>query len=224
MTTLSAAPGFHGRSAGAHPYQVFVPEVPPPAGGWPCIVFLHGVGENGTDGEKHMKVGLPNHVRAHADTFPAVLVCPQNPGPWKFRDEREKLVLDALARTREELPVDPDRVYLTGMSQGGCSTFDLGASHPETWAALVVVCGAGRPEDASKLEGIPLWIFHGRRDPLIRPSGKHKFDKESVGGRDMHERIEGSRYTEYPRAGHAIWDRVYGDAKLWAWLFAQKRT
>ena len=39
----------------------------------------------------------------------------------------------------------------------------------------------------------------------------------------MHERIKGSKYTEYPGAGHFIWDRAYGDAKLWEWLFAQKR-
>ena len=222
MPGVSVKPGFHQRTVGEYSFQVFVPKGYTSGKSWPCIVFLHGVGENGTDGRKHMKIGLPKHVRENADTFPAIVVCPQNPGPWKFKDEREEMVLDALAQVQEEFNIDEKRLYLTGLSQGGCSTFDIGAKTPGRWAALVVVCGAGKPEDAPKLEEVPIWIFHGGKDWSIPPSGSHKFDKVSIGGRDMHERIRGSKYTEYPRDGHYIWDKAYGDAKLWKWLFAQK--
>ncbi len=184
------------------------------------MVFLHGVGENGTDGERHLKVGLPVHVAAHEDTFPAVAIFPQCRGPWMYVGEDERLVLDALAAERN---IDPNRVYLTGLSQGGCSTFDLGAKYPSRWAALVVICGAGRPEDAPKLAGLPIWIFHGERDPVVPPSGPHGFDRESVGGRDMAKLLPGVRYTEFPGADHFIWDRVYADPEMWDWLLAQRR-
>jgi len=189
----------------------------------PGIVFLHGVGENGTDGRRHLEVGLPVHVRRHAASFPAVALFPQCRGPWKYVGEDERFVLEVAEAAVRDLGVDPRRLYLTGLSQGGCSAFDLGARYPERWAAIVVVCGAGRPADAPRLAGIPLWIFHGERDEAIPPSGGHSFDGESVGGRDMAGLIPGARYTEFPGADHFIWDRVYSDPAVWEWLFAQRR-
>ena len=32
------------------------------------------------------------------------------------------------------------------------------------------------------------------------------------------------RYTEYPEAGHACWDRVYADEEMLGWLFAARRA
>lgn len=223
MADKQIGTGFQKRTLRGSTYQIFIPKAYAREEKWPCVVFLHGVGENGTDGEKHMKVGLPLHIRKNAETFPAVAIFPQNKGPWKYVGDRETLVMDALAETSKEFNIDPDRVYLTGLSQGGCSTYDLGAKYPDRWAALLVVCGAGRKEDAPKLAGLPLWAFHGGRDPAIPPSGRHKFDKESTGSREFTALIPGAKYTEFPKEGHFIWDRVYADPEVWRWLWAQKR-
>lgn len=212
--------GFEKLTLRGRVYQRFVP---PGVKRPPCVVFLHGVGENGTDGERHMEVGLPPYVRANAETFPAVALFPQCKGPWKYVGEDERIVLDAVADAERGLGIDPDRVYLTGLSQGGCSTLELGAKHRPRWAALVVVCGAGRPEDALRLAGLPIWIFHGERDEVIPPSGRHKFDRVTVGGRDFARFVPHARYTEFPGADHFIWDRVYADKSMWDWLFAQRR-
>jgi predicted esterase len=200
-------PGFHRRGG----VPIFLPDVEGPR---PCVVFLHGVGENGTDGERHLKVGLGPHV---GPDFPAIALFPQCRGPWKYVGEDERLVLDALARAKREFPID--RVYLTGLSQGGCSTYDLGAKHPDLWDALLVVCGAGRPEDAPRLP-MPVWAFHGGKDESIPPAGPFR---DAIGSRDFVKLLPNARYTEFPDAGHAIWDRVYSDPEVWKWLFAQRR-
>jgi predicted peptidase len=207
----------HGRI-----YQVFVPAGYVPSRRWPLVVFLHGIGENGTDGVRHLDAGLPPYVRSQAAAFPAFVLAPQCKGPWKFVGEDERVVMDAVAAAEREWSIDPKRIYLTGLSQGGCSTFDLGAKYPERWAALAVICGAGRAVDAPKLKA-PTWIFHGELDPAVPPSGPHQWDAKDVGGRDMAARIPGARYTEYPGADHFIWDRVYADPALWDWLFEQRR-
>ncbi len=200
--------------------RAFPVSVPAGEGPFPCVVFLHGVGENGTDGEKHLAVGLPARV---GPDFPAVVVAPQCRGPWMYRGDDERLVMGALEAVCREVPVDRGRIYLTGLSQGGCSAFDLGAKHPEVWAALVVVCGAGRIADAMRLRRTPIRIYHGERDEVIPPSGHHQFDRETVGGRDMSKVLPHAAYVEFPGADHFIWDRVYGDPGLWDWLFAQRR-
>jgi predicted peptidase len=202
--------------------QVFVPAGYTPSRRWPLIVFLHGIGENGTDGVLHLRAGLPPYVLEHAAAFPAFVLAPQCKGPWKFVGEDERVVMDAVAAAEREWNIDSKRIYLTGLSQGGCSTFDLGSKYPERWAALAVVCGAGYPADAPKIQA-PTWIFHGERDPAVPPSGPHQWDSMNIGGRDMAKIIRGARYTEYPGADHYIWDRVYADPALWDWIFEQHR-
>jgi predicted peptidase len=202
--------------------QVFVPAGYSPSRSWPLIVFLNGIGENGTDGSLHLRAGLPPYVLEHAAAFPAFVLAPQCKGPWKFVGEDERVVMDAVAAAEREWSIDPKRIYLTGLSQGGCSTFDLGAKYPERWAALAVVCGAGTAADAPKIQA-PTWIFHGELDPAVPPSGPHQWDAKNIGGRDMAKLIRGARYTEYPGADHFIWDRVYADPALWDWLFEQHR-
>lgn len=210
---------FQRREVLGRAVQVFVPSGPGP---FPCVVFLHGVGENGIDGEKHLKVGLPPYVEAHPG-FPAVVIAPQCKGPWKWLGEDEEVLLAAIDDVGSRVPLDPARLYLSGLSQGGCSTFDLGAKYPEKWAALVVVCGAGRPADAMRMRRLPIRIYHGEKDDVVPPSGGHRFDDASIGGRDMARLLPHAAYTEFPGADHAIWDRVYGDPALWDWLFAQRR-
>src|SRR6478752_6705290 len=104
----------------AHRYQVFVPA--PAAGGAhpPVILFLHGTGERGNDGDKPVRVGLGPHVRAHAADFPAIVVFAQAPD-------------------------DRDCTYLTGLSMGGYGTWELALLQPQRFAALVPVCGALLP-------------------------------------------------------------------------------
>ena len=207
----------HGRN-----YQAFVPAEYSPKRDWPLVVFLNGVGENGTDGEIHLRAGLPPYVESKGASFPAFVIAPQCKGPWKFLGEDERVILDAIDAAKREWRIDRRRIYLTGLSQGGCSTFDLGAKYPDRWAALVVVCGAGDAADAPRIKA-PIWIFHGELDPAVPPSGPHQWDPKNIGGRDMAARITHAKYTEYPGADHFIWDRVYADPALWDWLFAQHR-
>jgi predicted peptidase len=211
---------FQTREVLGRKVRVFVPRG---RGPHPCIVFLHGVGENGTDGDRHLAVGLPPYVEARTAEFPAVVIAPQCAGTWKWAGEDEKVLLEAIDAVGAESPLDPKRLYLTGLSQGGCSTFELGAKYPEKWAALVVVCGAGRREDALRLRRLPIRIYHGEKDDVVPPSGGHRFDDVTVGGREMSKLLPHATYTEFPGADHYIWDRVYGDPGLWDWLFAQRR-
>jgi predicted peptidase len=213
--------GFQKRIARGRVYQVFVPRGAAPAAGWPLVVFLNGVGENGTDGDRHLGVGLPAFIRA-TPAFPAVAIFPQCKGPWKYVGDDERMIFDAVAATARELPIEERRIYLTGISQGGCSTFDLGARHPDFWAALVPVCGAGYKADAPRIKA-PLWIFHGEKDPAVPPSGPNGWDRKNLGGRDMAALLPRARYTEFPYGDHFIWDRVYGFPAMWEWLWAQRR-
>lgn len=228
------------RSGGRrHTYQVFVPaaSVPRPL---PVVLFLHGSGERGDDGEKQTQAGLGPYLRAHADDFPALVVFPQSPEGESWEGDTATLALAALDAATAEFDGDRSRTSLTGMSRGGYGTWSLALREPTRFAALAPVCGGITPpgsrpdldslfvvstraaadpfaEAAQRLRHIPSWIFHGARDDVVPPEQSRRMHAAlRAVGADV-------RYTEFPDANHNSWDAAYRTEALWPWLFAQRR-
>ncbi len=222
-----------------HRYQVFVPSTR--AGGRkpPVIVFLHGTGERGSDGAKPTMVGLGAHIRAHMDDFPAIAVFPQAPEDSEWSDNAD-LVFATLDTATREFHGDTARTYLTGLSMGGYGTWEMALRQPQRFAALVPICGgvlapravrtslfvtpvAGESDPyaaiAQRLHHVPVWIFHGAKDDVVRPD-----DDRKLIAAFRTAAAPQARYTEFPDANHNSWDPAYSQTpELWEWLFAQKR-
>lgn len=234
--------GFLARSvtigAASYPYVVYVPRDYDPSRAWPVILFLHGSGERGTDGWRETIHGVANTIRFEPVRIPAIVVFPQAPPETRWLDEPAGAAMLALDRTIAEFHGDATRVYVTGLSMGGYGTLHLAMAHPNRFAAAVVVCGGLLPHPtttavrqspltmggdpyaiaAGKLRDLPIWFFHGTDDPVIPvDESRHLVEAlKSAGAPDVH-------FTEYAGVGHGAWDRAYGEASMWTWLFAQKR-
>jgi predicted peptidase len=220
-----------------HRYQVFVPERWSPLEKWPVILFLHGAGERGADGEAQTQVGIGPAIRRDMTGFPAIVVMPQcRRGVWWNDETMEKLALGTLEEAIADYNGDPNRLYLTGLSMGGYGTFHLAAAYPGRFAAVVPVCGGiipphvlrreGNPADeegdpyrlaAAKIGPTPTWIFHGVADPVV-PVGESRRMARAL------EEVGGSvRYTEYEGVGHNSWDLAYAEPGLITWMLSQRR-
>ncbi len=179
---------------------------------WPLMLFLHGAGESGTNLAKVKTHGPPKLVETKPD-FPFIVVSPQSRGRGWDPETLNALLQDVMRQYR----VDSDRVYLTGLSMGGFGTWALGAAHPEKFAALVPICGGGNPADAPKLAKLPIWVFHGAKDPVV-PLQRSQ---------DMVQAVKAAggevKFTVYPEAGHDSWTEAYNDPELYKWLLEQKR-
>lgn len=220
-------------------YRAFVPAARFRRGPVPTILFLHGTGERGSDGEKPTLVGLGPYVRAHADTFPAIAVFPQAPDGQDWKGTAMRIAYAALDDASRAYGGDIDRTYLTGLSMGGYGTWELALTQPQRFAALVPVCGGltapraerdlfvtplrGEAEPpaalAQRLKATPIWIFHGGKDDVVPPTQSRAIHAalKTAGATD-------ARYTEFPEANHNSWDPAYSQTpELWAWLFAQRR-
>lgn len=197
-------------------YNVYVPREYDPAKKWPLIVFLHGRGERGRDGLVQTDVGIGHAIRTHPARFPCIVAMPQCPADsgWNARSD---IIDETLARSLAEFNIDNHRIYLTGLSMGGYGTWAYGALHPETFAALIPICGGGKTTDAPALAKVPIRAFHGGADSVVKPSAS----------REMVEAVRAASgdiaYTEYPGVDHNSWDKAYGDPDTIAWLFAQRR-
>ncbi len=179
---------------------------------WPLVLFLHGAGESGTDLAKVKTHGPPKLVEAGRE-FPFILVSPQC-ATRGWNSDTLNALLDTLIK---KYRVDKDRVYLTGLSMGGYGTWALAAAHPEKFAAIAPICGGGNPKDAAKLARLPIWVFHGAKDPTVPLQRSEEMVQviKAVGGN--------VKFTVYPEAGHDSWSETYNSQDFYSWLLAQKR-
>ena len=179
---------------------------------WPLMLFLHGAGESGTNLDKLKVLGPPKIVESKPD-FPFVLVSPQTSREGWNPDTLNALLDDVLRKYR----VDKDRVYLTGASMGGSGTWRLAAAHPERFAAIVPICGRGDPAEAKQLARLPIWVFHGAKDPVVRIASENAMvEALKAAGANV-------KFTVYPDAGHDVWTETYNNPELYEWLLKQKR-
>jgi len=179
---------------------------------WPLMLFLHGSGESGTNLAKVKVHGPPKIVESKPE-FPFVLVSPQSNGRGWNPETLNALLDDIIRKYR----VDKHRVYVTGLSMGGYGTWALAAAYPQKFAAIAPICGGGNPADAKKLATVPVWVFHGAKDPVV-PVQRSREMVEAIkaAGGDV-------TYTEYPEAKHDCWTETYDNPELYRWLLAHKR-
>ena len=175
----------------AYPYQVFVPESFAPGSKPPVILFLHGAGERGSQGE-HTRVGLGRVLRKDPARWPFLVVFPQCPKDAQWIGDARAAALLALEEALVEFHGDRERVSLLGMSMGGAGTWWTAFEKPGLFAAVVPICGyvtssrgfpiqGFRPPEmrqilesgdpygvlARGLAKTPLWAFHGDADDTI---------------------------------------------------------
>lgn len=141
----------------------------------------------------------------------------RDPRGWNtIADEVMAMVDTVLAKYKG----DAKRVYLTGLSYGGLGTWYLAAKHPEKFAAIAPVVGFGSPAMAPSLARarLPMWVFAGGRDPVVRV--KHFYpllnELEKLGHPDV-------RFTIEADMGHDTWIRVYAGQDLYAWLLSHSK-
>ena len=200
-------------------FWLYLPPGYPGRERWPLILFLHGAGERGDDLERVKIHGPPKRIDAGEVSFPFVIVSPQCPaeGWWSDDDQIERL--DALLeQVVDRYRIDPERLYVTGLSMGGYGTWALAARYPRRFAAIAPICGGGDPAAADRLAHLPVWVFHGARDPVVPLAASQEMVDalEAAGGT--------VNFTVYPEAGHDSWTKTYNEPKLYKWFLQHRRS
>ena len=213
-------------------YRLMKPDNYDPQTKYPLVLFLHGAGECGKDNEKQLVHGVAEFAKeGNRKKHPCFLIAPQCPNMklgWsdfrakpgtsaKGQSEPGRLAVELVESIQKEYSIDPNRLYITGLSMGGFGTWDIITRHPDMFAAAVPICGGGDPTKADKIAKLPIWVFHGGADNVVNPERS----------REMVEAIKkaggNAKYTEYPKVGHNSWVKAYQDADMHNWLFEQKR-
>ena len=229
---------FAGSDGGTLLYRLLRPKGYDPARTYPLVLVLHGAGGRGNDNWGQIRDQPAPFLALASDEVqekhPCIVVGPQCPAgkqwvnwPWgKGSYSQDKVPISAelkrvaelLAQLCTEFQVDPDRIYITGLSMGSYGTWDLIEREPKMFAAAIAVCGAGDPSRAAGIAKMAVWAFHGDKDGVVPVSGSREMVEalKKAGG--------SPRYNEFPGVGHGAWGPAYATKGLWEWMFAQKRA
>lgn len=200
-------------------YLLFTPKQCGAGRNCPLLVALHG----------GYKRSLGAYYAA-SDRFqqrrPSFVLMPLAPfsRPWAVppgaegelgTSEALPLALEIIESVVVDLPIDRERIYVTGSSVGGVGTFAAMAHHADVFAAGVAVNGAWPVHAAQELRDAHLAIYQGTSDPMFPHTQKLIGIIQAHGGRP--------KFVSMPGIGHDS-RPAYRDDGLWDWLFAQRRV
>ncbi|MEM7625015.1 MAG: dienelactone hydrolase family protein [Planctomycetota bacterium] len=203
----------------------------------PLVVFLHGLGEGGSDNTSQVNGNIDN-LFAAAQQHEFSLLAPQSFGGFWGNTGLTQNVMTMLDNAIAAFDVDTDRVYVTGLSAGGGGAWNFASREAERFAAAVPIAGI-KPSsdfDESLLVDKPIWAFHARNDTTVGEGNTRRVIDRilTAQGEDLpaypreddpdffFEDGDGSlRYSESRLGGHSIWGRTYADPALYDWLLAQ---
>lgn len=223
VTDANFPSGMYSDSKGKLPYRYFVPvgyNADDASTKYPLVLFLHGDGEKGTDNAKQLgknangaMIFISKSDPDNQHDYPCFWIAPQVSGD-RIPSQLEGLVTDFM----KHFNVDPDRIYITGISGGGGFVWNTLASYPERYAAAIAIAGWGTGKE-EKHKNVPLWAFHCIDDRTVTVKGS----EDAVG----RLRAAGGHpiFTLYETGGHGgSWTNAFNaKTPIVPWIMAQRR-
>ncbi|MEQ8470494.1 MAG: fibronectin type III domain-containing protein [Marinoscillum sp.] len=204
---------------------------------YPTTVMLHGAGESGRKWTNHFEydptdprydnnghqllIGGKAHRDAILDIdeagrkFPGIAIFPQCSYNGAWTNGNLVMLTKIIEYMIREYDVDPYRIYLHGLSNGGKGTWDYATLRPDLFAALLPIAGVGKDKNASTdtLVTTPMWVFQGGNDANPSPEWTEQWINDLIakGGNP--------KYTEYEGLTHdPTLYKAYEEQDFFSWM------
>jgi phospholipase/carboxylesterase len=186
-------------------FSLYVPEYYTPDRAWPLVMALHGGSANG----RGFLWSWLRDARSHG----AIVIAPTETGTtlnkstWALMgDDTDTPNLNRiLDLVRSRWNVDPAKLLLTGMSDGGTFCYVTGLERASPFTHLAPVAATFHPlmaetADAERLRDLPVYLVHGRLDWMFPVQvARQTRDLLSAAGADVTYRELDDLSHTYPR-------------------------
>lgn len=185
---------------------------------YPLVIVLHGRRNN-------VKAGAEFKVQSIATTWtqekgykknPCFVVQPYYPAKSGWEKMPETLD-EFIKEVASNLPVDLERVYLVGFSNGGQGTFQTLARQPDWFAGAVTLSGPVSPKSVVGKIKAPIWCWVGGNDTPLK-----KNERLPALARALQKEDDRVKLNIVPGAGHACIKESIGNPEVQEWLFEQR--
>ncbi len=195
-------------------YALYAPETMQPGQTYPLAVVLHGAGSSGDN-------IVETWVQRLAKEY--IVLCPSYPmGAW-WAQPAEDLVLNLIQKVQASYPVDTNRIFLAGLSNGAIGAYMIGMFYPDYFAGIIPIASAITPRYMHflvNLRNTPVYIVQGVHDPIFPIQLTRRVHKILT---DMKYPVI---YREHDKRGAAHGGHFLPDeeiAPMVAWMKKQKR-
>ncbi|MBR7184093.1 MAG: prolyl oligopeptidase family serine peptidase [Clostridia bacterium] len=197
-------------------YLIRFPDDYQPGMRCPVLLHIHGAGGRGTDLDRLKEAGaMAEAAKGNPALNPFIVVAPQcTSNSWFDCFER---LLAFCEQIYSADYTDRTRFYLSGISMGGYTAYQLMMSRPALFTAAIICCGGGMYWNAARLKSIPLRIFHGMQDTAVYPEESIRMSAaiNANGGN--------AQLCLFSDCKHDCWTRVYADPDHYAWLLTHRK-
>ena len=152
-----------------------------------------------------------------------ILILDLVPAPIKLDiDWSPNKIKDLINNIKENVSIDNNRIYLTGLSMGGRGSFIVAAKLKNTFASLFVVAPHHGPYEyislAKDLKDLPILITHGDIDETssFEIAKKMADTLISLGSKEI-------LFKRRENIGHTSWYDPYRDSVNIKWMMSWKK-
>ena len=186
-------------------YAISVPERLDAAVGHPTLLALPPGGQD----RRMVEVGLERWL-PELERLGWIVVSPELIGGRLYFQGAEEYLPALMDHIAGKYPVRGGKFYVFGISNGGISSFRLGALHPQRVHSITVIPGYPVPLDFNRLERmkeIPVSMIVGEQDGgWVEMSIATRKRLEDLGGNVSLEIV--------PRAGHRVFHQIAPEQEL----------
>lgn len=164
---------------------------------------------------------LPHDPTMPSRAFPGFVLFAQNLNGWDIGSVQDAIRIVRLVSKKYN--VDPNRIYVHGLSNGGIGTYEVIKRAPWLFAAALPMssptdAGVGASAVRPAVSHIPLWIFQGGLDTAPTPGRTQGYVKTF---RDAGAIV---RYTQYDNLGHGVWNAAYAEPDFFSWMLSKNKA
>jgi len=234
--------GSFRNEAGSRPYKLYIPSSYR-GGAVPLVVMLHGCNQSPDDFAAGTRMNALAEEQTCLVLYPAQTATANAQKCWNWfspgdqqREQGEPALIAGITRQiMGDYAVDPQRVYVAGLSAGGAAAAIMGVTYPDLYAAVGVhsglaagaasdlpsavaamrqggAAGSRRSGSGSGVTGdrqmVPTIVFHADQDHTVHPCNGAQVIRQARAGADLRTEVERGRVAR----GHAYSRTLYADA------------
>lgn len=162
-------------------YRLFVPEASSGSKAMPLVMALHGGGGDAERLERGLGLNALATTHGFAVVYPQGVERSWNDGRSSEKINAQRLAVDdvgflsaVIEAVGQEIDLDPDRVYIMGISNGAMMSFRMICERAELFAAAATAIGMlpkNLEAQCAPSRPVPLLSLMGTEDPIVPYEG-----------------------------------------------------